>query len=104
MAERTSIGVALAQLNPTVGDVAGNRGLIAAAYEEARDAGADLVVTPELSLVGYPPREFLHREALLDACEDALSDLATQTADGPTLVSGRPPTTGDRVDRSGTSP
>jgi NAD+ synthetase len=90
MTDRPSIRVALAQLNPTVGDVAGNRDLIAVAYEEALDAGADLVVTPELSLVGYPPRDLLHRGALLDACEDALSDLAALTADGPALVVGTP--------------
>jgi NAD+ synthase/NAD+ synthase (glutamine-hydrolysing) len=90
MTDRPSIRVALAQLNPTVGDVAGNRDLIAAAYEAALDAGADLVVTPELSLVGYPPRDLLHRGALLDACEDALSDLAALTADGPALVVGTP--------------
>jgi NAD+ synthetase len=90
MTERPSIRVALAQLNPTVGDVAGNRDLIAAAYEEGASAGADLVVTPELSLVGYPPRDLLHRGALLDACEGALSDLAALTADGPALVVGTP--------------
>jgi len=90
MNERPSIRVALAQLNPTVGDVAGNRDLIAAAYEEAAGAGADLVVTPELSLVGYPPRDLLHREALLDTCEESLSELAALTADGPALVVGTP--------------
>ena len=90
MTERPSIRVALAQLNPTVGDVAGNRDLIAAAYEEAATAGADLVVTPELSLIGYPPRDLLHRGALLDACEDALADLAALTADGPALLVGTP--------------
>jgi len=90
MNERPSIRVALAQLNPTVGDVAGNRDLIAAAYERAVEAGADLVVTPELSLVGYPPRDLLHRGALLDACEDALSELAALTADAPALLVGTP--------------
>jgi NAD+ synthetase len=97
MTERTSIRVALAQLNPTVGDVAGNRDLIAAAHEEAAGAGADLVVTPELSLVGYPPRDLLQRGALIDACEDALSGLAALTADGPALVVGTP----DRCEGSG---
>lgn len=90
MSERSSIGVARAQLNSTVGDVAGDRGLIAAAHEAALDADADLVVTLGLSLVGYPPRDLLHRGALLDACEDALSDLAALTVDGPALVAGAP--------------
>lgn len=103
MTERPSIRVALAQLNPTVGDVAGNCDLIAAAYEDALEADADLVVTPELSLVGYPPRDLLHRGALLDACEEALSDLATRTTD-PRWSSERPTGSGGRVAHSETSP
>jgi len=51
--------IALAQLNPTIGDIDGNRRRILDAYRRAVDNGADLVVTPELSLVGYPPRDLL---------------------------------------------
>ncbi len=51
--------IALAQLNPTIGDIEGNRRRILDAYRRAVDGGADLVVTPELSLVGYPPRDLL---------------------------------------------
>jgi len=51
--------IALAQLNPTVGDIEGNRRRILDAYSKAAAMGADLVVTPELSLVGYPPRDLL---------------------------------------------
>ena len=51
--------IALAQLNPTVGDIEGNRRRILDAYAKAAARGADLVVTPELSLVGYPPRDLL---------------------------------------------
>jgi NAD+ synthetase len=51
--------IALAQLNPTIGDIAGNRARILDAYRRAADLGADLVVTPELSLIGYPPKDLL---------------------------------------------
>lgn len=51
--------IALAQLNPTVGDIEGNARLILDAYRRAVEAGADLVVTPELSLIGYPPKDLL---------------------------------------------
>ena len=51
--------IALAQLNPTVGDIEGNARRILDAYAKAAAMGADLVVTPELSLVGYPPRDLL---------------------------------------------
>ena len=55
--------IALAQLNPIVGDVEGNARLIAQALDRARDARADLLVTPELAVVGYPPKDLvLHRE------------------------------------------
>ena len=59
---RATIGgmkIALAQLNPTVGDLEGNAGRILKAYRRAVDLGADLVVTPELSLLGYPPKDLL---------------------------------------------
>ncbi|HET6442340.1 MAG TPA: NAD+ synthase [Phycisphaerae bacterium] len=51
--------IALAQLNSTIGDIEGNRRRILDAYSKAAAMGADLVVTPELSLVGYPPRDLL---------------------------------------------
>jgi predicted amidohydrolase len=51
--------IALLQINPTVGDLAGNARLIAEALRDARARGADLAVTPELALVGYLPRDLL---------------------------------------------
>ena len=51
--------VALAQINTTVGDLAGNERRVRAAYEEARNLKADLVVFPELTTTGYPPRDLL---------------------------------------------
>jgi len=53
--------IALAQLNPTVGDLRGNRGLIEEAARKAEAAGADLLLAPELALTGYPPMDLLER-------------------------------------------
>ncbi len=72
--------IALAQINPLVGDLAGNGAKILAACQEAAAAHADLVVTPELSLWGYPPRDLLLRPALLNNQQDVLAQLATELA------------------------
>ncbi|MCX7750116.1 MAG: NAD+ synthase [Candidatus Bipolaricaulota bacterium] len=61
--------IAVGQLNPTVGDLPGNRDRILGAIGEARREGADLVVFPELALLGYPPRDLLHRSGFLAAAE-----------------------------------
>ncbi len=82
-----ALRLALAQLNPTVGDVAGNAKLIRAARTRAAADGADLVVFSELVLVGYPPEDLVLRPSLLDAAERALDELAGETADGgPALL------------------
>jgi NAD+ synthase (glutamine-hydrolysing) len=80
--------VAVVQHNPTVGDVSGNCTRIVEGYSEAVDAGAELVVAPELALLGYPPRDLLHRQAVLDAEEAALGRLRRTTEDGPALIVG----------------
>jgi len=67
---------ALAQLNPIVGDVAGNIRLIRAAATEALRAGADLLVTSELIVSGYPPKDLLLREGFVQACDRAVDELA----------------------------
>ena len=64
--------IALAQLNPTVGDLSGNRRLILEATEQAIALGADLVVCPELSICGYPPKDLLLREGFANACDSAV--------------------------------
>lgn len=74
--------VALAQLDPIVGDVAGNLDKARAARAEARAAGADLVLFAELFLAGYPTEDLVLKPAFQAACMAAVEDLAADTADG----------------------
>ena len=82
--------IALLQINPTVGDIAGNARLIAAAAGRARDAGADLAVTPELALVGYLPRDLLLSSNFVAQSWAALDELARELAAGPPTLVGLP--------------
>ena len=68
--------LALAQINTTVGDLDGNRELILARAREARDAGADLVLFPELAVTGYPPEDLLLRPGFVRAAEESLRAIA----------------------------
>ena len=87
MTDRLSI--AIAQIDPTVGDVAGNADRIRRARAEAR--GADLVVFPELVLSGYPPEDLVLKPDFQEACREACEALAKETADGgPALLVGLP--------------
>ncbi len=81
--------IAIAQMNATVGDLAGNVARIAEFADRARRSGADLLVTPELALCGYPPEDLLLRDDFLEACDEALRDLAARVRD-VTLVVGHP--------------
>ena len=86
-----TLTIALAQLNPTLGDMEGNAALVRAARARAKEAGADLVVASELVLTGYPPEDLVLRRAFLDAAEEAANALARDTADGgPALLVGTP--------------
>jgi NAD+ synthase len=86
-----SIRIALAQLNPTVGDIAGNSALIRAARAEAAQAGADLIVFSELFLTGYPPEDLILKPMFQAAAAAAVRDLAKETAqDGPAILVGAP--------------
>ena len=78
--------VALAQLNQTLGDVAGNARTLLDAIDAGRRAGASLVVTPELSLCGYPPEDLLLRPAFIDACAAELAALAPRVTGVSALV------------------
>ncbi len=84
--------VALAQINATVGDLAGNARKIVECARRAHADGAAVVLTPELSLSGYPPEDLLLRPAFMQACAQALADCARELADLPGLhvVIGHP--------------
>jgi NAD+ synthetase len=82
------VRIGLAQIDTTAGDIAGNRRRILAAWERARAGGAELVVCPELCVVGYPPRDLLLREGVVRAALEATEALARDTAAGPPLVVG----------------
>ena len=71
--------LALAQINTTVGDLDGNRERILQAIEEARDAGADLVLLPELAVTAYPPEDLLLRPGFIRAAEESLREIAAET-------------------------
>jgi NAD+ synthase (glutamine-hydrolysing) len=71
--------LALCQMNATVGDIDGNAALIRAGRERAIEAGAELVLFPELALTGYPPEDLLLREDFLAATGAALGELARET-------------------------
>jgi len=75
-----TLTIAFAQLNPTVGDVAGNTTLVRRARDEAAAQGADLVAFSELVLVGYPPEDLVLRPALVEAAATALHDLERESA------------------------
>lgn len=70
--------IAIAQLNPTIGDLVGNAAAIEAAATTAEQQGATLLLTPELSLCGYPPRDLLLDPSFVEAAQTALEQLATQ--------------------------
>ena len=73
--------IALAQTNSTVGDLCGNAKRILAFSRRAAEAGANVVVFPELSLTGYPPRDLLEKQSFLDRTEQHLERLARDAAD-----------------------
>ena len=75
-----TVKVAIAQMNSTVGDLAGNRAKIFDLSRRAFEAGADIVLTPELSLVGYPPEDLLLRNAFYAKTQEAFAALARDLA------------------------
>jgi NAD+ synthase (glutamine-hydrolysing) len=82
--------IALVPLNPIVGDIAGNAALHVAAIARAREAGADLVVFPELSICGYPPKDLLLAEGFVEACIAAAKELGEKYTSGITAIFGLP--------------
>jgi NAD+ synthase len=83
------LAIALAQLNPVVGDVAGNAAKVRAARARAMDA--DLILFPELFIAGYPPEDLVLKPAFQAACREAVEALARETGDGgPAMIVGTP--------------
>src|SRR5215471_13140129 len=84
-----SLKIALAQLNPVVGDLAGNAAKLRKARAEAAAEGADLVVYPELFITGYPPEDLVRKPAFASAARRAVETLAEETGDGgPGVIVG----------------
>ena len=87
--------VGLLQLNPLVGDLESNLEDTLVAARSAAEAGAELVVGGELGLLGYPPRDLLLREDVVEACESAVARLATDLPEGLAALVGAPRRAGD---------
>src|ERR1700756_168825 len=85
------LAIAIGQLNPTVGDIAGNADKARRARAEAAYEGADIVALPELFLSGYPPEDLVLKPAFQAACRAQVEELARETAaGGPALLIGTP--------------
>ena len=80
--------IAIAQIDTTAGDVRGNTERIRRAWQRAKAEGADLLVVPELAVVGYPPRDLLLRDGVVRAAEAAVADLARDLRPGPAALLG----------------
>src|SRR3954452_7565008 len=93
-----TLTLALAQLDPTVGDVDGNAAKVRSARALAAQAGAHLVMFPELFLAGYPPEDLVLKPAFQEACRTACEALARETGDGgPAVLLGLPWAEGDKL-------
>ena len=78
MAEPANFRLALAQIDPTVGDIEGNVRLISESIERAREGGAQLVLLPELCVSGYPPEDLVLRRDFLAAVREGLDAIASE--------------------------
>ncbi|MEM7430164.1 MAG: nitrilase-related carbon-nitrogen hydrolase, partial [Pseudomonadota bacterium] len=93
-----SLKIALAQLNPRVGDIQGNIELARKARAEAAAMGADLVLFSELFVTGYPPEDLVLKRSFNDTARQAVEAIAEETADGgPALLIGVPWRDGDAL-------
>ena len=88
---KATLRIALAQINLHAGQIEANVAAIRRARAEGARLGADLVVTPEFSIGGYPPEDLVRKPAFVAACQAAVATLAVETADGgPGLIVGGP--------------
>lgn len=92
------LAIAIAQINPTVGDIDANVKLLRDAWQRGRDAGCELVVTGELSVSGYPPEDLVLKRSFQEALQTAVEELAELTRDGgPALLLSAPWVAGDKI-------
>jgi len=90
-APKSVLRIAVAQLNPTVGDIKNNLEKARQARRDAAGQGADIVLLTELFISGYPPEDLVLKPAFLKACRAAVDELAADTADGgPGVIIGFP--------------
>jgi len=82
--------LALAQLNPTVGDIPGNVAKVMASWRETQRRGGDLLVTPELFLVGYAPDDLILKPRMHKVLREAVDAIVRETASGPAILLGTP--------------
>lgn len=95
---KNTLRLAIAQLNPVVGDVSGNREKARRARAEAHKQNADLVVFPELFISGYPPEDLVLKPAFQSACRVAVEALARETKEpGPAMLIGSPWSEGGKL-------
>ena len=85
-----SLKIALAQLNPVVGDVAGNADKVRRARDQVAGQGVDVLAFPELFISGYPPEDLVLKPAFQAACRSAVEALARESTNGPPLLVGTP--------------
>src|ERR1043166_6782412 len=85
-----SLRIALAQLNPTVGDINGNLAKARKARADAAAQGADIVLFSELFICGYPPEDLVLKPALQEEARAAVAALAQETVSGPGVLIGTP--------------
>jgi NAD+ synthetase len=78
--------IGFAQINPTVGDLTGNVSLILEQYRALKVQGADLILTPELAVTGYPPQDLLFQSGFVEGNLSALAELAQHTGETPLVV------------------
>ena len=89
--------ITLAQMNPVVGDIAGNIALARRAWEQGRNAGSDLVALTEMFVTGYQTQDLILKPAFARAAIDAINALAAELVDGPALGIGGPSVRGDKL-------
>ena len=81
--------IAMAQINPTVGDLDGNAGKIIEYIDEGRALGADVIAFPELAITGYPPEDLLFKQGFLRDADECLKQVAAATGQPRIFFRGR---------------